>query len=120
PPQSTLGGDDCLLSAAADRAGDQPLALAVAAVVEGGVKMVDAQLEAGVERGQTVRFGHAPAGHAGNRPTAQGDWRDANLSFSERAKVHTGNLLDRTFIVTGMKPYNSPQRTRRTQRKTIK
>jgi hypothetical protein len=86
--QPRLGGDHHFLPPVAQCPGDQPFAFTGAAVHVGRIEQVDAQIEAGPDRGDAVGVIDARAGHAGNRPAAQGDFGNLNAGIGQRTVVH--------------------------------
>ena len=76
------------LPPAAQCPGDQPFAFAGAAVHVGRIEMVDAQIEAGLDRRDAVGVVDARAGHAGDRPAAQGDFGNLNAGVGQGAVIH--------------------------------
>ena len=70
---ATLGGDDHFVAPARNRARDELFALAVRTVDVGRIEMVDAQIEAGLDRGDAVGLVGVERRHSGDRPAAERD-----------------------------------------------
>ena len=73
---SAFGGDHHFVATTAERPGDQPFAFPVGTVTIGGIQMIDSDLEAGLNRGNTIGIGYPRACHARDRPAAQGYFGD--------------------------------------------
>ena len=86
--QAALGGDHHSAGGGPRCPGDQPFAFAAAAVDVSGVEMVDAQVVTRPDRGDAVFVGDARAGHAGDRPAAQGDFGNFDAGVGKGAVIH--------------------------------
>ncbi len=93
PVQPALRGDHHFAAAAAERAGDQSLALAGPPIDVGRVEMVDAQIETRPDGGDALVVAGAGAGHSGDWPAAQGDFGDFHSRIAERPITHGHHIL---------------------------
>src|SRR6516162_9837066 len=73
---AALGGDDHLIAAGADRAANEVFALAARAVDVGGIEVIDAEVEAGLDGGNAIVVVDIERADASDGPAAEGDGRD--------------------------------------------
>ena len=72
----------------AERAADEVFALAVGAVDVGRVEMIDADVEALLDRGDAVGLVGVERRHAGDRPAAERDGRNFKSRIAQRTALH--------------------------------
>ena len=81
---AALGGDHHFVAATAECAADEVFALAVGAVDVGRVEMIDAEVEALLDRGDAVGIVGVERGDARDRPAAERDGRNGKSRIAER------------------------------------
>lgn len=84
---AALGGDHHFFAAASERAADEVLAFAIGAVNMSRIQMIDADVEALLDRGDAIGVVRAERADTGNRPAAERDGRNRQSRIAERSKL---------------------------------